>query len=80
MSNHGIRLISHNINTGSAAPIAVPPRRTPQAYRDTAIQKMKAMLEASIIEPSISPWKFPLVFVPKEDDSLRLHVHVWTTY
>ena len=67
-------LISHKINTGSASPISVPPRRTPQAYRDTTILELKAMLEAGIIEPSTSPWRFPLVFVPKKDGSLRLCV------
>lgn len=35
-------LISHKIHTGSAHPIAVPPRRTPQAYRDITMLKVKA--------------------------------------
>ena len=62
-------IISHKIHADSASPIAVPPRRIPQAYRDTAIQEIKA-----IIEPSTSPWRFPLVFVTKKDGSLCLCV------
>ena len=64
-------LFSHKINTDSASPISVPPRRTPpgiSGYYHSGIENYDGSRYYRAI------WRFPLVFVPKKDGSLRLCV------
>ncbi len=54
MSNHPghTNLAEHNIHTGDARPIKLPPYRLPHAYRDTIQQEIEEMLQRGIIEPN----------------------------
>ena len=54
-------LIQHKINTGDAIPIKQNPRRLPIAMQDEAEQELNRMLDAGVIEPSVSPWPAPTV-------------------
>ena len=67
-------VVEHQIETGAAKPVRLPPYRLPQAYRETVQRELKAMLAEGIIEPSTSEWAAPIVLVPKKDGSLRLCV------
>ena len=67
-------LVEHNIETGQAHPIKLPPYRLPHAYRSTVKQELDDMLDSGIIEPSRSEWAAPIVLVPKKDGTLRLCV------
>ena len=66
--------VQHTINTGSAQPIQVPPRRVPFHKRQEMRSQVDEMLEAKIIEPSNSPWSSPVVLVVKLDGSQRFCV------
>ena len=66
--------VQHTINTGSAQPIQVPPRRVPFHKRQEMRSQVDEMLEAKIIEPSDSPWSSPVVLVAKPDGSQRFCV------
>ena len=63
--------VKHTIDTGSARPIQVPPRRVPFHKRQEMRRQVEEMLEAQIIEPSESPWSFPVVLVAKPDGTQR---------
>ena len=63
-------LIQHKINTGDAVPIKQNYRRLPIAMQDEAEQELNRMLDAGVIEPSVSPWAAPIVLVRKKDDSV----------
>ena len=64
----------HTIDTGSAQPIQVPPRRVPFHKREEMRRQVDEMLEAQIIEPSESPWSSPVVLVAKADGTQRFCV------
>ena len=66
--------VRHTIDTGSAQPIQVPPRRVPFHKRQEMRSQVDEMLEADIIEPSDSPWSSPVVLVAKPDGSQRFCV------
>ena len=68
------QLGEHEINTGAARPVRLPPYRLPQAYRDEVHQELQEMQEEGIIEPSSSEWAAPIVLVKKKDGNLRLCV------
>ena len=57
----------HTIDTGSAQPIQVPPRRVPFHKRQEMRRQVDEMLEAQIIELSESPGSSPVVLVGKPD-------------
>ena len=64
--------VRHTIDTGSAKPIQVPPRRVPFHKRQEMRSQVDEMLEADIIEPADSPWSSPVVLVAKPDGSTFL--------
>ena len=66
--------VRHTIDTGSAQPIQVPPRRVPFHKRQEMRSQVDEMLEADIFEPSDSPWSSPVVLVAKPDGSQRFCV------
>ena len=67
-------LVEHDIVTGSATAVKLPPYRVPHAYRSKVQQELKDMLASGIIEPSTSEWGAPIVVVPKKNGSIRLCV------
>ncbi len=67
-------LTKHDIKTGAANPVRLPPYRLPHAYREHIQKELQEMLSSGIIEPSQSGWSSPLVPVKKKDRSLRLCV------
>ena len=52
-------------------PIRLKPYRTPFSKRATVDKAIDDMLAANIIQPSRSPWSFPIVVVDKKDGSKR---------
>ena len=66
--------MKHTIDTGSAQPIQVPPRRVPFHKSQEMRHQVDEMLEAQIIEPSESPWSSPVVLVAKPDGTQRFCV------
>ncbi|CAG2225718.1 unnamed protein product [Mytilus edulis] len=64
-------MIQHKINTGNAAPVKQNPRRLPVAMQEEADRELSRMLDAGVIEPSMSPWAAPIVLVRKKDGSVR---------
>nr|VZI35503.1 unnamed protein product [Spirometra erinaceieuropaei] len=67
-------LIQHTIDTGDAKPVWQPPRRIPLRYREEFNKLLDELLQAKIIQPSLSPWASPIALVPKKDGSVRLCV------
>ena len=67
-------LVTHEIDTGDAAPIRQPPRRVPIALQPELETEVKRMLEANVIELGSSPWSSPVVLVRKKDGSIRFCV------
>ena len=65
-------VIKHHINTQDAAPIRHPPLRLPLAKQHEATQAIEEMKRDGVIEPSVSAWAAPIVFVRKKDGSTRL--------
>ena len=64
-------LIKHRIETGEAAPIRQPLRRTPQGFEGEEEKYLKEQLEAKVIVPSKSAWASPVCLVRKKDGSVR---------
>lgn len=55
----------HEINTGDAKPVHLPPYRSSPAKKQIIEDQIQMMLEEDIIEPSSSPWAAPVVIVKK---------------
>lgn len=67
-------LLQHTIDTGDAAPIRQPPRRTPP-WKQTEIERqVENLLEKGMIQESTTPWVSGVVLVTKKDGSQRLCV------
>lgn len=67
-------MTQHQIDTGSARPIKMHPRRVPLHLQQEVVDHIKQMLDNDIIRPSCSPWAAPVVPVRKKDGSLRFCV------
>ena len=64
----------HQIPTGDATPIRLPPRRAPMHLRDSIEEQIRTVVEQGIVEACTSPWAAPLVIVKKKDGSNRICV------
>lgn len=64
-------LVTHRINTESAAPIRQRARRMPLGKQEMKKAEVKRMLEKGIIEPSKSPWASNIVLVQKKNGEPR---------
>lgn len=63
----------HRIDTGTAAPIAVAAYRQGPKLDEVINKQVKEYLRDGIIRPSCSPWRAPVVMVPKkESGKLRM--------
>lgn len=67
-------LTLHQIDTGDAKPVKLPPRRVPLHLQHEVADHVKQMLANNIIQPSHSPWAAPVVLVRKRDGGLRFCV------
>lgn len=61
----------HQIDTGDAKPVKLPPRRVPLHLQQEVSEHLKQMLDNDIVQPSCSPWAAPVVLVRKRDGGLR---------
>ncbi|KRZ77677.1 Retrovirus-related Pol polyprotein from transposon [Trichinella papuae] len=68
------RVMRHFINTGSAKPIKLPPRRLMQHQRKEERCLLEDMLHRTVVELSSSAWGAPIALVRKKDDSTRFYV------
>ena len=64
----------HRIVTTDPRPIKIPPRRLGWAKREIVNGEIDKMLANDVIEPSSSPYSFPILLVPKKDGSVRFCV------
>ena len=67
-------LVSHNIPTGDAPPVRLPPYRLAHKSQEVLREEIKMLLSQGIIKPSTSPWSAPIVLVAKKDGSKRMCV------
>jgi len=54
------------------APISKAPYRMAQAELAELKKQLQELLDKGLIQPSVSPWGAPVLFVRKKDGSLRL--------
>ncbi len=59
------------INTGDAPPVHLPAYRVGADKKAIIREEVKEMLEAGVIQPSMSPWASPAIVVPKPDGKWR---------
>jgi len=60
--------IKHNIRTIDDNPVYVKRYRYPEVHKAEIKRQIEDLLGKNIIRPSISPWSFPIVIVPKKCD------------
>ena len=61
-------VLDHHITLyPGVSPIYVPAYRLPHSQREVADKLVQDMLRQGVVEPSKSPWNFPLILVPKKD-------------
>ncbi|XP_045468252.1 uncharacterized protein LOC123676417 [Harmonia axyridis] len=60
--------IKHKIRTTDDVPVHCKIYRYPEVHREEVKKQIKDLLDKNIIRPSISPWSFPVVIVPKKED------------
>ena len=68
------KAIKHKIRLKDNTPIYIPAYRLPHKYRDEIQKTCKDLLEQGIIEESCSPYNFPLLCIPKKDNTWRVVV------
>ena len=66
-----ITSIMHEVDTGDAKPIKLPPYRLSYHEKDIMRAELEKMLSAGIIEPCVSNWSAPVVLVPKKSGGTR---------
>ncbi|MCG8033357.1 MAG: DDE-type integrase/transposase/recombinase, partial [Candidatus Thiodiazotropha taylori] len=66
--------VEHHIDTMGAEPIKEPMRRLPLAKQKIEREEVHKMLQAGVIEPSVSPWSSNIVLITKKDGSTRFCV------
>jgi hypothetical protein len=63
--------LEHEIDTGDAHPIKERMRRTPLFFAGEEEAHLKKMLDAGVIQPSISEWASAPVLIRKKDGQVR---------
>ena len=66
--------ICHEIDTGSARPIAIRPRKLSPEKQQEVRRQISELMEAGAIENAKGPWAAPLVLVPKKGGEWRMCV------
>ena len=64
----------HKIEVNTEKPISHKPRRQPLEMKEAVEKEVRRMLDLEVIEPSHSPWSFPVVMVKKPDGTWRFCV------
>ena len=68
-------VIKHKIDVPTdTKPIYIPAYRVAHSQREIINQEIKRLEREGIVEPSKSPWSFPLLLVPKKDKTYRVVV------
>jgi hypothetical protein len=67
---YSLTLVSDDVK-----PVTSRLQRYNPMQRDAIKQEIDKMLESGVIEPSNSPWSFPIVLVPKPDLSIRFCIN-----
>jgi hypothetical protein len=68
------KLVELHIDTGDAAPIALPLRRLAHAYEEPTKETLNGWLHHKVVRPSRSPWAFPIVVVKKKLGGIRVSI------
>ena len=63
--------IEHSIDTGDAKPVKLRMRRTPLCFANEEEAHLQKMLDAGVIQPSISEWASAPVLIRKRDGGVR---------
>lgn len=63
--------IEHSINTGDSKPVKQRLRRTPACFADEEETHLKKMVDAGVIQESVSEWASAPVLIRKRDKSVR---------
>jgi hypothetical protein len=63
--------LEHAIDTGTAKPVKLRMRRTPACFVDEEEAHLQKMLDAGVIQPSISEWASAPVLIRKRDGGVR---------
>lgn len=58
--------VEHEIDSGDATPVKLPPYRTSYAERVFIQQQVDEVVADKIIQPTSSPWSFPVILVKKK--------------
>ena len=69
--------IEHKIDTRDAKPIKQRRRRTTVQFASEEENELTKMLEAGVIQPSISEWASAPVLVRKRDGTVRFCIDYW---
>ncbi|CAH1257446.1 GIN1 [Branchiostoma lanceolatum] len=64
----------HQIETGDAPPVRLPPRRVSPQAKETISQELDKLTRLGFIKESMSPWGAPVVLVNKKDGTKRMCV------
>ncbi|GFU09561.1 hypothetical protein TNCV_3026151 [Trichonephila clavipes] len=65
-------ILEHHINTGNSPPISVPPYRMSPVKKEILRKEIEDLLEKDIIEECESPYRAPVVLIPKPNYQFRL--------
>ena len=72
-----VTAIQHNIYTGDEKHINQHMRRTPACFADEEEALLKKMLDAGVIQDSVSDWASSTVLIRKRDGSVRWCIDYW---
>ncbi|NJR75965.1 MAG: hypothetical protein HC773_24885 [Scytonema sp. CRU_2_7] len=67
-------LVYHQIETTDDKPVSFKPQRIPIGLEEEVDHMIDNLIEAGVVEPSTSPWNFPIVVVKKKNSDNRMCV------
>ena len=67
-------LLDHQIKTHDNIPISMKPRRVPRGLEEDVNKMVDDLIKSGVIQPSNSPWNFPIVVVKKKNGDNRMCV------